>query len=386
MISDRFDPNIPGVSKQAMLDWMHINRPMTFIKKNANKNEVAQKVREAQPELFPDPFSEEPLSLDCHSMTSKNPNLPESSSSRNVRETEGVFKMKRSSSPGNQPPHKKRVLLSKSCLSRNTLRSKLPEALDQGAISADGKLKRKIVRYKGLPSPKAPKETKVRPFHSTYSECVITSGIVKLEDQKSFHNRQKSDPVSQSKPNPTIIPSIKPLESADHITQQSSQPEPLVSLTPEDTTLTEQAGLETHTNDLIFFSDLDLFELENIDILPIVPNWQSVQITPISSSLISNKETESNASDDHNAKRSGVNVFQDERRRSLQCGSMYFHRILVIVSMLEDRMDSMEKKIDLLQELQARVAIVEEDIQAVRERIAWVEADNQQHTRLRNAR
>ncbi|EGF97413.1 uncharacterized protein MELLADRAFT_85582 [Melampsora larici-populina 98AG31] len=380
--SYRFDPNIPGVGKQAMLDWMLINRAMTPIRKNAHKNEVAQKVREAQPDLFPDPFSEEPLSLDCHSTASANSHQPELSAPTNVKEKGGVLRMKRSSSPGNPVPPKKRVVSGKSSLSKSTLRSKLPEpeALDQGVIRTDGKVKKKSVRYEGLPSPKAPgpqptvlKEEKLQPFHLNSLERCPSNGISKLEDLKPFHNLQKPDAVPQRKANSSIVPSIIPLNSATHITKQESQQEPLVSLTPEDTTLLEQAGLSTYDNDLISFPDLDLFELENIDISPIVPDSQSLQITSNSSTAISNNESDANSSN-HNLKRTGVNVFQDERRRSLQCNNLY-----IIVSTLEERMDSMEKKIDSLQELQERVAIVDEGIQVVRERIAWVEADTRKH-------
>ncbi|EGG11901.1 uncharacterized protein MELLADRAFT_58973 [Melampsora larici-populina 98AG31] len=237
---------------------------MTFIKKNESKNEVAQKVREAQPDLFPDPFSKEPLSLDCQSIALRNPHPPEPSASANeikVKDTEGVIKMKRSSSPGNQLPNKKRVVLGKSCLSKSALCSQLPGALDQGAIRVDGKVKRKaslsytdqvikikapkhldLTRYtKGKDDHQfreASKEANLRPFDSTCSERGTTSGIVKVEveDRKPFHNRQKSDTAPQSKPNPTTAPSINPSESAPHITQQASQQERLVSLTPEDTT------------------------------------------------------------------------------------------------------------------------------------------------------
>lgn len=47
--SSLFNPKAPGVNKQAMIDWMQINRPMTSLKKNMSRGEVARKVREAQP-------------------------------------------------------------------------------------------------------------------------------------------------------------------------------------------------------------------------------------------------------------------------------------------------------------------------------------------------
>lgn len=43
------DPDAPGVGKQAMLDWMHINHPKIPIKTGASREEVARKVKEVQP-------------------------------------------------------------------------------------------------------------------------------------------------------------------------------------------------------------------------------------------------------------------------------------------------------------------------------------------------
>ncbi|EGF98001.1 uncharacterized protein MELLADRAFT_84099 [Melampsora larici-populina 98AG31] len=54
------DPSNPSISKQTMLDWLRIHHPMTPIKSNANKGEVAKIVREQQPEYFEDPTSDAP--------------------------------------------------------------------------------------------------------------------------------------------------------------------------------------------------------------------------------------------------------------------------------------------------------------------------------------
>ncbi|EGF97339.1 uncharacterized protein MELLADRAFT_85857 [Melampsora larici-populina 98AG31] len=54
------DPNNPSVGKQTMLDWLRIHHPMTPIRSNISKGEVANIVREKQPEFFPNPTSDSP--------------------------------------------------------------------------------------------------------------------------------------------------------------------------------------------------------------------------------------------------------------------------------------------------------------------------------------
>lgn len=54
------DPSAPGVTKQVMLDWMRINHPKSPIATHLNKSDVAVKVREKQPDFFPDPKSNNP--------------------------------------------------------------------------------------------------------------------------------------------------------------------------------------------------------------------------------------------------------------------------------------------------------------------------------------
>lgn len=44
------DPSAPGVSKQMMLDWMHINHPKTTIRPRIDPASLAQLVRSVQPE------------------------------------------------------------------------------------------------------------------------------------------------------------------------------------------------------------------------------------------------------------------------------------------------------------------------------------------------
>lgn len=44
------DSDTPGVDKQAMLDWMHINHPKIPIRTGARRDEIAKKVKKAQPE------------------------------------------------------------------------------------------------------------------------------------------------------------------------------------------------------------------------------------------------------------------------------------------------------------------------------------------------
>ncbi|KAH9809250.1 hypothetical protein DFH28DRAFT_1111983 [Melampsora americana] len=378
---DMFDPNISGVSKQAMLDWMHINRPMTPIKKNANKQEVAKKVREAQPDLFPDPSSEEPL-VNCHSTASKVPHdAPESSSlthESKVLQTDS--KNKRSASPGTQSPQKKRVVSSKSSLSKSILRSKLQHgAPESGANRADGKVKKKkSVHYvEGLPHPEstdlrfmsteASKEAqeysnlrtaRPEPVAASGGSGIVTQDEIKpLQKLRNSTESQHQQPTERSSTAPLINSNF-----ASHATHKEALHEPLVALTPEHTT----PGPGPYANDLIFFSDLDLFELENIvagrDIPPIAPSTHVVRNTPMSlNTAISTNKSDSISSNQDT--RSGVNVFQDERRVSLQ------------LSTLEERMDSVEKRIVSFQDLQDRIANAEEDIQGARERIAWVEAD-----------
>ncbi|KAH9808402.1 hypothetical protein DFH28DRAFT_1087879 [Melampsora americana] len=53
-----FDPDAPGVSKQMMLDWIHINHPKTIIRSRIDPLSLAQLVRSLQPELdFPNSAS-----------------------------------------------------------------------------------------------------------------------------------------------------------------------------------------------------------------------------------------------------------------------------------------------------------------------------------------
>ncbi|EGG00782.1 uncharacterized protein MELLADRAFT_92930 [Melampsora larici-populina 98AG31] len=49
-----------GMSKQIMLDWLRINHPQVPIKCGSTKTEVAKIVREVQPQYFPDPASDTP--------------------------------------------------------------------------------------------------------------------------------------------------------------------------------------------------------------------------------------------------------------------------------------------------------------------------------------
>ncbi|EGG03925.1 uncharacterized protein MELLADRAFT_89733 [Melampsora larici-populina 98AG31] len=57
------DPGAPGVTKQMMLDWLRKNHPKSPIPSTFNKNQAAVKVREKQPEFFPDPKSDRPATF-----------------------------------------------------------------------------------------------------------------------------------------------------------------------------------------------------------------------------------------------------------------------------------------------------------------------------------
>lgn len=47
-----FDPSAPGVTKRAMIDYMQIHHPFVNISTTSKFDEIAQKVREAQPKCW----------------------------------------------------------------------------------------------------------------------------------------------------------------------------------------------------------------------------------------------------------------------------------------------------------------------------------------------
>lgn len=67
-----FDPDAPGINKQVMLDWMHINHPMTPIKSGSSRDEVAKKVKEVQPQrMLSNSFSHRAAALSLDISSSK---------------------------------------------------------------------------------------------------------------------------------------------------------------------------------------------------------------------------------------------------------------------------------------------------------------------------
>lgn len=85
------------------------------------------------------------------------------------------------------------------------------------------------------------------------------SGNVALDDHKLIQNLQNLECVHRDQTIKFPPPLINP-EIPTHTTQKSSPQGLLLSLTPEESTPVPAA----YANDLIFFSDLDFFELENI--------------------------------------------------------------------------------------------------------------------------
>lgn len=45
-----FDPSAPGVTRQMMIDWMHIHHPMTKLRPRIGINELSDLVRGEQPQ------------------------------------------------------------------------------------------------------------------------------------------------------------------------------------------------------------------------------------------------------------------------------------------------------------------------------------------------
>ncbi|EGF98796.1 uncharacterized protein MELLADRAFT_95436 [Melampsora larici-populina 98AG31] len=348
-----FDPDAPGINKQAMLDWMHINHPMTPIKSGSSQDEVAKKVKEVQPQYFAVPggiIGQRGSGTPNQTIESQ---VESSTSRRNVAQLRAIlFKQsssvrKRSPSPVDNKvaPPKKRSVSAKLTLSKNSTRPVTKKKSvhfhnTQLAGSQEGHHGQSATQNGVLKLPLSPS---VEPKNLTLaSDAQVHYHHPLAFDEALQSNQTRKDQKPRLLSNTQAAGSFVSSLSADllppKITPIKVKTEKDVTLASEDHISPEGKLTSTHEEDLIVFTDKDWLEADNIvngrDIAPILPDR--------STSVFSSTEK----------KRTGVEVFQDERRQVDQISAIEerINGIEVITNdwkSLQDNMENYKNKVDV---------------------------------------
>ncbi|EGG03992.1 uncharacterized protein MELLADRAFT_89760 [Melampsora larici-populina 98AG31] len=318
-VSKMFDPDAPGMNKQLMLDWMHINHPMTPIKTGANKDEVARKVREVQPEFFGNPNGDG--SYDAVNQ-SRNSAPPDSSTSlvTTTPAKRSRSDKKRCASPNDsKTASKKRTVSAKVASTNGPARSAINKKTVRFRSILNGELS---VSQSGdhVQSTSQNASNHIQDFSQTPlvepQKPALSEGAT--QDQKpvlewTTRGNQKVNQKVRKTPTPSnnqgtgLFVSSPSLESPmPKLPPTLVKDERGVPVKFMDHTLLGGQRANTNKKDLITFADKDWFEMDNIvngrDIAPISPNRSTVEEL---NCILSRTEK----------KRDGAEVFQDERRR-----------------------------------------------------------------------
>ncbi|EGG05592.1 uncharacterized protein MELLADRAFT_87857 [Melampsora larici-populina 98AG31] len=308
-----FDPSGPGVSKQMMLDWMHIHHPKTPIRPRIDPVSLAQLVRSVQPNHFPDSASDVPAhatgstsNIDASISTKDQPapttieinsptatsQYPKLESLRNIQDlksfkppTPPFFKLNTVGRQG------KRVASSEVKPSPNG--TELSTSSDvRGPSSKISKKKKasEVLIFQSSLYPTTSTEAAIHQIHpSSPGHSIPNTALTFADDEKDLkdlHNTLSLPalPLQRtiSKLNVPKRNAIKKPPASDHIQHRT------VSQKPPDS---ESTGIE----DLIDFSDTHCMDVGNIVLGKDIPS--------ISPTTVNGK------------KRSGVDVFKEERGR-----------------------------------------------------------------------
>ncbi|EGG12877.1 uncharacterized protein MELLADRAFT_87204 [Melampsora larici-populina 98AG31] len=344
------DPDAPGVGKQAMIDWMHINHPMIPIRTNASRDEIASKVKAAQPELFPSSIINAPPVVPSQTSKARRPSMAQTSikpvipmapftacalppsdplflTSLGKNETS---KKKRSPSPDIKPALKKDIPAKKTGSKTKLKSASIGSTVSVCADPPKAKKKKvgtiHIVHYPDLVNLDL-SSTSCDPQTLSSKKATITTHQFKIEQE---------DGLIGGLPGTT--------DHSDSATlQQNYQPTSYVPLVPRPDANVQLGGKidSNDVDDLIILTPVNCFESENTivgrDISPISPD------TP-RSSIVRYGITSSEK------KKSGSEVFQEERRRVEQV-----HILLDRVDGMEKVMQSMQEKTDSMADVRAQL-------------------------------
>ncbi|KAH9809874.1 hypothetical protein DFH28DRAFT_1132658 [Melampsora americana] len=289
-MSTVFDPDGPGVNKQMMLDWMHINHPKTPVNPKLDKSGVAALIRDMQPAYFSDTKDDRPSnSIDVNANQTP-------STAKNL----GTLQSPSNPPPGStHPPYQ--LMISPF--------QRLPPVSDQCSS------KRKKETEDQITSPKVQAHPKKR----TLSDRIdIHTGTSK---SKSLKKKTLLDPSNPGKPTNRKVTQSKTKDpSATTSTSETSDPLAVISVkkefdpamallglskasfsVEEEKQSPESTNLPSETNakevqDLIDFSDTHCLDMGN---LVIGKDIQSISFFPCT----------------NGPKKSGIDIFQEERKR-----------------------------------------------------------------------
>ncbi|EGG04018.1 uncharacterized protein MELLADRAFT_89719 [Melampsora larici-populina 98AG31] len=295
-MAEIFDPSAPGVNRQMLIDWMHINHPMTPLRPRIGMDKLVDKVRRAQPQFFPNLTSHvaAPVTLGTANEPMADTSRPKISAQLHISNTKpttiSTIETAQYHHPKIQTLHETLIKDSKPVPSLPSFVRKRAVAFDTG--SEDG-ASVKQVKTGGITRAqeqcytfqKKPSEIDKGPSHSTQSEISRTEAV-KLEESKDT-----SITVPNLEPSMSSTVSSGPMK-IKHKIRIPAKPE------------------LTRTNevmDLIDFSDTDILDTGNLVI--------GKDISPISFDTSTKTATAVK-----NTTKSGVEVFLEERSREERNG------------------------------------------------------------------
>ncbi|EGF97152.1 uncharacterized protein MELLADRAFT_87577 [Melampsora larici-populina 98AG31] len=303
---DIFDPSAPGVTRQMMIDWMHIHHPMTTLRPRIGTDELSDLVRGKQPAFFPKLTSHVPAlaTLDTASKpvaeSSKHGNITQSHTTNTKQNTLSPIETVQHHPPKINTLHESLIKKTKPVSSSPSpsLLRKRGVALDTGSengpsvkhvktgeskVSLESKVSRvrkTSTAHKKKITPK-PSEIDQGPSDTTQSEISKTKAVKFEESENTLITLSNLEPeISSAATSGTV--KIK------HRIRIPPKPE-LPATTNE-------------VMDLIDFSDTDILDTGNLVI--------GKDISPISFDTSTNTPTAVKG-----VKKSGVEVFLEERSR-----------------------------------------------------------------------
>ncbi|EGG00026.1 uncharacterized protein MELLADRAFT_93853 [Melampsora larici-populina 98AG31] len=326
-----FDPSNPSNNKQAMLDWLRINHPMTPIKSNANKAEVAKIVREQQPQFFPNPSSDAPAQFIAQDIKPQYPslkNLPASSLMNSQLADQSGQMAKRAASQDLVPDNpQKRIGIDPDVKVSGKTRpvSKLTKKKTVGQQKSSSRLKPSKT-MPGPPNSELPTSTKnSKPSMQSgtilpdwrHGASISSSKTSSLSDVSNQEERQELEALKKSIFSPPVNQVITVSQASKFKTSQTDSESAMAnpffethtskrvadSIGPKTPNKTNAKGDLKHTPcvpedmDLIHFSDTEVFEVGNLVI------GRDIPAIDIETNHISPK------------KKSGVDVFREEQQR-----------------------------------------------------------------------
>lgn len=299
------DPSAPGVTKQVMIDWMHINHPMTTMRPRIGIDELSDLVRAKQPDFFPKLTRDVPALV-----TIDNPSTSMAEKSKHdlITQTHTTDTKQTTLSPietVQYPPPKV-----------NTLHETLIKNMKPVSSSPSSSFVRKRAVALDTGSENGPSVKQVKTGESKVS---LESKVSRVRKSSTAHKKKISSKPSETDQGPSQatqseISKTKAVkfEESEHTSITVSNLEPGMSTTASSGTMKIKHKIRnspkpelTTTNevmDLIDFSDTDVLETGNLVIGKDIPPISFDTSTKTSTAI-------------KGTKKSGVEVFLEERSR-----------------------------------------------------------------------